>query len=777
LLLIFVAAALAQAWILELPFQLDDYLMLADPIGLFDQTGLFENQGVPAFMLRWPLWLLWAVIEAVTGEPYSPFAFHLVALALHGLAAVLLARVTAAFAGPRAGVLAGLAFGVAAGAIQAASWVSAWSDLLLTVFALAALDAFQVAAEREGPRAWSRIVQGGTWTLFALLTKASAVLVPVLLLVVLFAPDRTWMPRPVRKRLRASGVVIVLATLVALSIRWVMLGAFLPRYGTVASPGLAELPALVPVAAEAVGQALYPWNRSPMFDGDEPLLARAFAMPLSVGRLFVVVLFVLPWPILATLARRRIGGGMVLAGALALLAALPTAVIYDGQQTNVVARTLYLSLAPVFAALGTALAVLLATRRLRPVGVLGVVGLAFFLADGRQHVRATELWQADEQRALRAEVEVATLELERTRPGQPLVVCLLLPEAGFAMLPDLGMHAPRAFMPPFTHPPGTRVVVGQSGDELARAIAAADLGASALVLLAPVCQPGWVPYPAKVGCPGEVNRKARRATRQRPLRLGLPSRRASSVSLAPDESDPGRFVPDVPLPSHALGALALPLAATALEASVHVVLERDGEPPTVLTARVPAEPTGEPLILAPPPDLDELFAGPITAVRVEGDATLDGRPRLLDRLPRPEPVEPAAEFERLPLDPATPPRFRVSAPAGRRPAFARLELRRATPVGRLSAYADVPLAGQPANGPLTLRPTVLHLDPHLPPGTAPAASAPWSLFATEVLAPELRAAAGADLLFEWRVTLHHEGGPLASRSEFRRAFFGEDGQP
>jgi hypothetical protein len=191
------AALLAQAWIAFLPFQLDDHLLLRDPLAVFHLTSAAAEQGPGASeptMLRWTLWSLWTLLEALQGRPLSPGSFHLVGLAIHALVCASIGACATRLWGARLsplrpwlpGLLAGLAAALSTGAIEAVSWPSAWGDSLAALFGCWALLALLRARDARRPRGW--LVAATLLLLLALFAKESAIVVPALVGLGLLAP-------------------------------------------------------------------------------------------------------------------------------------------------------------------------------------------------------------------------------------------------------------------------------------------------------------------------------------------------------------------------------------------------------------------------------------------------------------------------------------------------------------------------------------------------------------------------------------------------------------
>ena len=271
------AAFLGQAWILELPFQLDDFALVGRPMALFGHVEQLADQDIPPFMCRIPMWLAWAFVHLFAREPLSPLPFHVFGLVLHASAALLLARVVARHAPVElarvAALVAGGGFAIAAGAMQAVSWTAAWSSLLYTLFGLLGIN---LALDARARGAWLGTAGAGLAFYLAVITKAPAVVVPAAAFAVLAltaAARKRW------RRLGGEALATGMGVGLGLVTRTLFLGTQHLRYEERVTPPLSDLPQIVGDGFVAFGQALYPWNRSPLFLG-----GRAAAGAAGAGR-------------------------------------------------------------------------------------------------------------------------------------------------------------------------------------------------------------------------------------------------------------------------------------------------------------------------------------------------------------------------------------------------------------------------------------------------------------------------------------------------------------
>jgi len=326
----------------------------------------------------------------------APWAFHAVAILLHGLAAAGVVLVLGALTAPMVAAWAGLVFAVHPVHVEAVANVVGLAEPLSAVFALAALGVHLRGPERTGPR--RAAVVAGLYAL-AVLGKEGAVVLPGLLVLV-DAARREVRLGELGAYLRRRGLLLVLLTLTLaglLGARTQVLGgiggathppgagvlADIPRIWTLAtvwphylrllvfplelaadySPGILPvawgwtLPGLLGVglALGALGVAWLSWRRGPALD-DDPASPRLYGL------------------------------GLVWVG----LALLPVANVLFLAPVLLAERTLYLASVGASLALGAAF-VHLGRRRPRAAGVAAVLMVVFF---GARTVERVPTWRS-----------------------------------------------------------------------------------------------------------------------------------------------------------------------------------------------------------------------------------------------------------------------------------------------------------------------------------------------------------------------------------------------
>lgn len=774
---VFAAAVISHLWVLDLGFQLDDYRLLADPLGLFRAVpAAFEEPvaaGLDAFMLRWPAWLYWGALSRFAGDPLSPVPFHFVALLLHGatsaLLAVIVGRLLSGAIGRHAGLLAGLGFAFSAGGIQVVSWTSANPDLLVCFFGLWGLRCFLKARDpRRDERSMRGLLVVGFLSIWiALLSKTPALAIVPAGAFVLWTDMRT-----PRRPWRRDLLLLLLATLLTFACRWLYLGSLRLRYGSREAPSLWEAPAYVWRGLGNVGQGLFPWNRSPLFDGDGPFLGEWVLEGLGIGA-----------PLLAALAS---GAVLFWAGSRCprsrpalsaaffalLVLAMPGAVLYEGSPTNVHSRTTYLPLLAAFGGLGIALSHLLHSTRTRAFGRAAVVAWALLLLDSSSHVANTEALAAREREQRIELVRAAHREQSRVDPERGVTVLAVVPQAGYGGIPGHGVLLRWVIQPPFWSPPAgaedtpLRLEVFTDEAHLARNLYDLELGGSAVQAIGPSRS---VEAEAGVALRAELLPRAWTS-----LRAGLTEEELASLTWSLEAGDGAREVwhVDPPLPPHSMEALRLRMPPGGPAAAR--VLLRQGRATTLLRMRFPRSAEDRVTVVKPPTALRSYLGAPIDAIEFqvqEGGAPLVAAPEPLWRGPRLVLHEPADMAEVQLIVHGGPPSFTFSAPAPEALApYARFEMVFLPTTTPMALFSDVRTdALDSRDEGLRFLPSHLHADiDRVPRSTDPAPA--WSALMSEAEAA-LWAAGQREGYFEWRISTLHPGGEVAAQSPWRGALF------
>ena len=178
------------AWCLQLGPLSDDFILHR-----WAETG--DTQGWP-YMRPIPL-LIWRGVIALGGSWTSLHALNVI---VHGLNSALVARIGSAVAGPRAGLASGILFAVFPASSEAVAWTAGVFDVVSTFFILLAVTLWLLPRAKRPVLALLPVL-----CVAALLSKESAVILPVLLIAMLFALRRSTSLPDVYRR---SGLVLVL---------------------------------------------------------------------------------------------------------------------------------------------------------------------------------------------------------------------------------------------------------------------------------------------------------------------------------------------------------------------------------------------------------------------------------------------------------------------------------------------------------------------------------------------------------------------------------------
>ena len=160
-----VVALLAYAWVLVLPFQLDDYSQVSGApgqLGFFSravETDLLGSDQAPAqgdYIFRPTIWLSFVTDWAISGEPLDPVVFHASSLLIHVLTALAVWYLLVRLLPPSGALLGALFFALHPAGAQAISWVAARGDLFTTLFGVLAMLAALGVSGPGGSGRWIR---------------------------------------------------------------------------------------------------------------------------------------------------------------------------------------------------------------------------------------------------------------------------------------------------------------------------------------------------------------------------------------------------------------------------------------------------------------------------------------------------------------------------------------------------------------------------------------------------------------------------------------------
>ena len=628
---IFLLALLVHAWVLFLPFQLDDFTTVSlasdqveflwdslSPAELAVSLDRLAGETAPpkippgGYLFRPTMWLTFLWDRALSGEPLQPWVFHLTSWLLNAFVCLIVWRFLRRLFGEGPAFLGALFFTIHPSGFQAQSWISARGDLLMTLFGL--LAAFALL----------RVWRGGGMGA-ALLAGAGVAL----------ARGR------MRRRLLRTGACL-LPILMAFGLRFLYMGTFSPRYAAGSSFSLGALPRMLASLPSLVVEVLVPWNLTPDAAGAPPFLLRpaeALARLAGSGEFGGqegAALLVLSFVFLGVLlAPRRQGFRILLGGLVFLVVALPPLFLWtDGTYTRI-SRTFYPLMVPLAVVVGSVFSACSGDRWRRGAawafgGLLLLVGMDALVHNARIDLEAG--------RRLRARLEGVRGILEEV--GGDTWVVVIDNKYDFAGMPVLGPLVEKAVNPPFTRKRALVKHVDTDQEIIFRELLTA------------------LKRPVQVVTFADGTFK-----KTGPLLPAIPARLPRLLPTAG-----GGWRPARPLPVRAVAGLRLPLRERI--GGVRLEIMADGRVFAREVLGVPGA-EGKAVVLALDDDLDFLLTAILQEVRLsttegaKGDP-LRGAPELLTSIPRLTLVSPPPGEERL-LAYRDRPDFRVRGAAPGRP--------------------------------------------------------------------------------------------------------------
>lgn len=536
-LFVFVLAFGANAWMLGLDFQNDDYAEIPSAgmkLGLEPFPGdlpWVDALRSQVYSYRPTLWAALRGLSLLSGDHANPWIFHLFFLSAHALASVLFYRILRARAGLIPGVIGAGLFAILPGGSQAVSWAAAGGDQLAVLFMLLAGLASDRVLRGRSPAA---LVAAGLAVSLAVLAKETAiVLLPALALLWVIPPGDAPATFGRRTGLVVAGAVAA-GALAAWTLRACVLGTWLPMYwgGGWASP-LSAI-GLLPTAVRGF---LIPWRApgaSPDLDPMTPRMLHGLGLGSEAAQTAFTILvsgaIALPvvWSFVIASTRPRLAVLAVLAlGVIAILPVLP--VTTDGLDAS---RALYpasLMLSALVAS--SACGVVGRNRRL-------LIMLAPFFAvslDLFVHVARTERYVAEVIRTARKDLDGM---LDRNDGAR---VVLIAPPDWIRSVPFLGWRFVGAACPPFGR---------------ARHVPVAWPNAETLM---------WFPAIREDPAPLEVIQwDGHHFVARYPILPGIPP---VAPALEEDRIAPGTFRPVAAVPPRGIAGIRISLAAAAGEVS------------------------------------------------------------------------------------------------------------------------------------------------------------------------------------------------------------------
>ncbi len=414
------------AWVVGLPFQLDDHTFLRCGYVFIhggDSATAETAFGGGDYLFR-PVLVLWLCgWSFLDGIPLHPGVHHAASLSLHLLTVWLLHVLLLNWTGRRAALLGALVFATLPAGGEAIAWIAASGDLMVTAVGLGA--ACLLVRPDAG---WKQWLGAGFLGAIGLLSKETMLSVlPVLLL--LTALHRT--PAALRNRLSAAGLFLAPIIAAWLFRGWVM-GSLSFHYagGRSLSLDAEQLASFAEKLPDLLRVLLAPFT--PSFEQNHPP-----ALPWP--RVVSLCLLAIPALVGACSGRR----GLAALAAFALLLPAPLFAA-PPQAGEVFLRSLYLP--------GVALALLWAFALdvgLRRGGMTTILAFAFLVGalvvNGEGLLRMRALW-LDVGGEINAELQMIKAARGMDQSG---AVVVLGSRDGRDGVPMLGNLVQYAFIPPF----------------------------------------------------------------------------------------------------------------------------------------------------------------------------------------------------------------------------------------------------------------------------------------------------------------------------------------
>src|SRR5262249_38181324 len=180
-------AFLCYAQALAFPFVYDDKFLISENAYItsfrylprFFTMHLWDSFNAHFVNFYRPLLLTWSLVNhALFG--LHPSGWHLTNIFLHMIAIYLVCVLAEKFSGDKGiGIISGLLFAVHPVHLEAVAWVSAASELLLTIFVLCSLLCYMKSREGHNEKRW--LIMAWLFYAGALLSKEPAVMMPAMI--------------------------------------------------------------------------------------------------------------------------------------------------------------------------------------------------------------------------------------------------------------------------------------------------------------------------------------------------------------------------------------------------------------------------------------------------------------------------------------------------------------------------------------------------------------------------------------------------------------------
>lgn len=265
-------AFLCYAQTLAFPFVYDDKMLITDNpyitsfryLPRFFTMHLWDSFNVHFVNFYRPLLLSWSLLNhALFG--FHPTGWHLTNILLHVTATYLVCALVEKFCGDRGiAIITGLLFAVHPVHLEVVAWISAASDLLLTVFVLASLLCYLKSMQGLHEKRW--LIMARLSYAAALLSKEPAVMMPAMVFALV------WLQRGPQEGLQGkasaslkAAVPFGLMVFIYFVIRWFVFGT--EHYESLNTPSVATMFRSIPlVVCFYLKLLVFPFRLSPLYD-------------------------------------------------------------------------------------------------------------------------------------------------------------------------------------------------------------------------------------------------------------------------------------------------------------------------------------------------------------------------------------------------------------------------------------------------------------------------------------------------------------------------------
>lgn len=292
-------AFLCYAQTLAFPFIYDDKMLITDNpyitsfryLPRFFTMHLWDSFNVHFVNFYRPMLLSWSLLNhSLFG--FHPAGWHLTNILLHVTATYLVCVLVEKFCADRGlAIITGLLFAVHPMHLEVVAWISAASDLLLTVFILASLLCYLKSTQGRHEKRW--LIMAWLSYAAALLSKEPAVMMPAMVFALV------WLQRGSQEGFQGkafaslkAAVPFGLMVLVYFAIRWSVFGT--EHYESLNTLSVATMLRSIPlVVCFYLKLLVFPFRLSPLYDVPDvqSVSQMIFVVPVLLIPAIAVIIF------------------------------------------------------------------------------------------------------------------------------------------------------------------------------------------------------------------------------------------------------------------------------------------------------------------------------------------------------------------------------------------------------------------------------------------------------------------------------------------------------